>query len=159
MATIQEIFEMRKNGQFEQAYQTVLPMYREHHGHYTTLCMFWTATDVMRLRIEAGKCDEAEQIFASLRNLYPSLQDRDRSAARTLNRLALLLATKEQELIKFNQYQNTSKPSHTTVPNNSAVESPLALFGERGRGKGASSHTFSRSSPRAHRCAWPQRGR
>lgn len=89
---------MRKNGQFEQAYAAVLPMYREHHGHYTTLCMFWTATDVMRLRIEAGKCREAEQIMASLRHLYPNLQDKDMSAAHTLNRLALLLATKEQEM-------------------------------------------------------------
>lgn len=104
--TIQEIFEMRKNGQFEQAYEAVLPMYRVHHGHYTTLCMFWTATDVMRLRIEAGRCQEAEQILASLRHLYPNLQDKDRSAARTLNRLALLLATKEQEMKKLQREQN-----------------------------------------------------
>lgn len=99
--TIQDIFEMRKNGQFEQAYAAVLPMYKEHHGHYTTLCMFWTATDVMRLRIEAGKCREAEQILVSLRHLYQSLQDKDLSAARTLNRLALLLATKEQEMVRM----------------------------------------------------------
>ncbi len=92
---------MRRNGQFEQAYAAVLPMYRVHHGHYTTLCMFWTATDVMRLRIEAGKCREAEQIMASLRHLYPNLQDKDMSAARTLNRLALLLATKEQEMTRM----------------------------------------------------------
>lgn len=104
--TIQDIFEMRKNGQFEQAYAAVLPMYREHHGHYTTLCMFWTATDVLRLRLEAGRFAESEQILASLRNLYPNLQDKDWSAARTLNRLALLLATKEQEQRKLLQYQN-----------------------------------------------------
>lgn len=96
--TIQEIFEMRKNHQYEEAYAAVLPMYREHHGHYTTLCMFWTATDVMRLRIEAARCTEAEQILASLRNLYHNMQDKDLSAARTLNRLALMLAAKEQEL-------------------------------------------------------------
>lgn len=109
--TIQDIFEMRKNGQFEQAYAAVLPMYKEHHGHYTTLCMFWTATDVMRLRIEAGRCQEAEQILASLLHLYPNLQDKDYCAARTLNRLALLLATKEQELRK--QRQDSEQPSFT----------------------------------------------
>lgn len=103
--TIQDIFEMRKNGQFEQAYAAVLPMYREHHGHYTTLCMFWTATDVLRLRLEAGRFAESEQILASLRNLYPNLQDKDWSAARTLNRLALMLATKEQEQRKLLQYE------------------------------------------------------
>lgn len=120
--TIQDIFEMRKNGQFEQAYQAVLPMYREHHGHYTTLCMFWTATDVMRLRIEAGKCEEAEQIFSSLRNLYPSLQDKDMSAARTLNRLALLLATKEQEIRNLRTY-------HSAVQHGDATEAdPFTFF-------------------------------
>lgn len=98
--TIQDIFEMRKNGQFEQAYENILPLYREHHGHYTTLCMFWTATDVMRIRMDNGKCAEAEQLFAAIRQLYPNLQDRNLIAARTLNRLALQLATKEQELRK-----------------------------------------------------------
>lgn len=121
---------MRKNGQFEQAYATVIPMYREHHGHYTTLCMFWTATDVMRLRIEAGKCDEAEQIFASLRNLYPNLQDKDHSAARTLNRLALMLATKEQELRKLRQYHSASKPA--TVPGDSVAGSSLEQVSSEG---------------------------
>lgn len=98
MTTIQEIFEMRKNGNFEQAYNAVLPLYKEHHGHYTTLCMFWTATDVMRLRVDAGNCDEAERIFASLLHIYPNLQDKDYTAARMLNHLALQLATREQEL-------------------------------------------------------------
>lgn len=97
MTTIQEIFEMRKNGNYEQAYNAVLPLYSEHQGHYTTLCMFWTATDVMRLRIEAGKCEEAERIFASLCRIYPNLQDRDYTAAHMLNHLALQLATREQE--------------------------------------------------------------
>lgn len=96
---------MRKNGQFEQAYAAVLPMYKEHHGHYTTLCMFWTATDVMRLRIADGRCAEAEQLMAALRHLYPNLQDRDHVAAQTLNRLALLLATKEQELRRLAEYK------------------------------------------------------
>ena len=95
--TIQEIFELRRNGQYEQAYEAVLPLYREHHGHYTTLCMFWTAADVLRLRTESCRFVEAEQILSSLRLLYPSLEDKDLSAAHTLNRLALLLATKEQE--------------------------------------------------------------
>jgi len=106
--TIQSIFEMRKNGQFEEAYEAILPLYREHHGYYTTLCMFWTATDVMRLRIEAGRCAEAEQIFASLRGLYASLQDKDNTAAHTLTRLALLLATKEQDLAKLAMYPDNS---------------------------------------------------
>ena len=89
--TIQDIFEMRKNGQFEEAYAAVLPMYREHHGHYTTLCMFWTATDVCRLRIEKGRFEEAEQMIAALRNLYPSLQDRDGEAAKAIERLEKML--------------------------------------------------------------------
>lgn len=116
---------MRKNGQFEQAYAAVLPMYREHHGHYTTLCMFWTATDVLRLRLEAGRFAESEQILASLRNLYPNLQDKDWSAARTLNRLALLLATKEQEQRKLLQYEGR-RAGYTTESNETNGDAKLA---------------------------------
>lgn len=94
--TIQDIFEMRKNGQFEQAYNAVLPMYREHHGHYTTLCMFWTATDVCRLRIDDGKIVEAENILQKLISLHPNLQDKDNSGARALIRLAATLVKKDE---------------------------------------------------------------
>lgn len=93
--TIQDVFEMRKNGHFEQAYSAALKLYENHHGHYTTLCMFWTATDVCRLRINAGKIVEAENILQNLISLYPCLQDKDNSAARTLIRLAAMLVRKD----------------------------------------------------------------
>jgi hypothetical protein len=44
--TVKEIFALRKQGKIEEAYEAIRPIYREHKGKYTTLCMFWVAADV-----------------------------------------------------------------------------------------------------------------
>lgn len=38
--TVKEIFELRKQGRIEEAYEAIRPMYAAHRGRYTTLCMF-----------------------------------------------------------------------------------------------------------------------
>ena len=73
--TVKEVFELRKQGRIEEAYDTIRPMYRVHHGHYTTICMFWTASDVLKLRLEQKRNDEAVKIFQSLVRLYPTMAD------------------------------------------------------------------------------------
>lgn len=52
--TVKEVFELRKQGRIEEAYDAIRPMYAAHKGRYTTLCMFWTAADVFKLRLEQG---------------------------------------------------------------------------------------------------------
>lgn len=99
--TVKEIFELRKQGRVEEAYELIRPMYKVHHGHYTTLCMFWCASDVLKLRIaEAAKRQDelrdnyaaaACGIFLSLQRLYPNLEDQDLAAANQLYRHAVEL--------------------------------------------------------------------
>ena len=43
MISVKDIFDMRKQGRIEEAYDAIRPMYAQHKGRYTTLCMFWTA--------------------------------------------------------------------------------------------------------------------
>lgn len=50
--TVKEVFDLRKQGRIEEAYEAIRPMYAAHKGRYTTLCMFWTAADVFKLRLE-----------------------------------------------------------------------------------------------------------
>ena len=50
--TVQDIFALRKQGKIEEAYEAIRPIYREHKGRFTTLCMFWTASDALKLRLE-----------------------------------------------------------------------------------------------------------
>lgn len=86
--TVKEIFELRKQGRSEEAYKLIIPMYKEHQGHYTTICMFWCASDVLRNRLaevaqaeneaeREEKSNEAFAIFLSMQRLYPNMDDKD----------------------------------------------------------------------------------
>ena len=90
--TVKDVFELRKLGRIEEAYQTIVPMYKVHHGHYTTICMFWCGADMAKLHIERKETKKAERILASLRRLYPSLEDKDNSACQTLLNIAMQVA-------------------------------------------------------------------
>ena len=93
--TVKEVFELRKQDRIEEAYMTIVPMYKVHHGHYTSICMFWCGADMAKLHIERKEPKKAERILASLCRLYPSLEDKDHSARQTLLNLALQIAGTE----------------------------------------------------------------
>ena len=117
--TVKDIFALRREGRIEEAYNFIRKRYAVHHGHYTTLCMFWCAADMMELRLEyaqrafedAVSCTdsrrvpedalkalhEAEKIGLALERLYPSLRDDEGSAMRKLDYLrALALACRRK---------------------------------------------------------------
>ena len=75
MISVKDIFDMRKQGRIEEAYNAIRPMYAQHKGRYTTLCMFWTAADVFKLRLEQGRTDEAEKIYRALLRLLPHVEE------------------------------------------------------------------------------------
>lgn len=80
--TVKEIFELRKQGKIEEAYEAIRPMYRVHKGYYTSLCMYHCAKDVFHLRLAEGRIDEAEKIYQALERLVPFIDDRDGSVAK-----------------------------------------------------------------------------
>ena len=74
---VKEIFDLRKQGKIEEAYEAIKARYANYRGHYTTLCMFWTASDVFKKRLAEGRTEEARKIFLVLQRLVPFLSDRD----------------------------------------------------------------------------------
>ena len=74
---VRDIFKLRKEGRTEEAYQAIIPMYKNHHGHFTTMAMFWVGNDMLQLRLAEKKHDEAVRIFRSLCRVYPGLDDKD----------------------------------------------------------------------------------
>jgi tetratricopeptide (TPR) repeat protein len=78
--TVKEIFELRKQGKIEEAYEAIRPMYAVHQGKYTTLCMFWTANDILKKRVKEQRLDEAEKIFKSLLRVLPTIEDKEGKA-------------------------------------------------------------------------------
>ena len=75
--TVKDVFELRKQGRIEEAYEAIRPMYAVHQGKYTTLCMFWTASDILKKRIQEKRIPEAEAIFKALLRVQPNIDDRD----------------------------------------------------------------------------------
>ena len=95
--TVKEIFELRKEGKIEEAYNAILPMYKVHHGKYTSLAMFWCAVDMMNLLLSKAvdKSDaslsalaEAEKIYMSLQRLAPKIYDESGTCQQTVRNLA-----------------------------------------------------------------------
>ena len=71
---VKEIFAMRKQGRIEEAYEAIRPIYAEHKGRFTTLCMFWVGCDVFKLRLEQKRIEEAEKIYEALKRMLPHVQ-------------------------------------------------------------------------------------
>lgn len=69
--TVKEVFDLRKQGKIEEAYDAIRPMYRVHKGRYTTLCMFWVASDIFKKRMDEGRTEEARKIFEALKRMQP----------------------------------------------------------------------------------------
>lgn len=74
---VKDVFELRRQGRTEDAYAAILPLYAAHKGHYTTIAMFWVGVDMMRLRYQQRRLEEAYKIFKSLMRLYPTMKDTD----------------------------------------------------------------------------------
>ena len=99
--TVKEIFELRKEGRIEEAYNAILPMYRVHHGKYTSLAMFWCAVDMMNLLLGKVKdtseesmaaLAEAEKIHKSLQRLEPKIYDESGACAKAVENLGVALS-------------------------------------------------------------------
>jgi hypothetical protein len=96
---VKDIFELRKQGRVEEAYELIRPMYAVHKGKYTTLCMFWTASDILKKRAKEGRHDEAVKIFKALLRILPNIEDRDGRARTSIYYEAVMLA---REVSTFN---------------------------------------------------------
>lgn len=89
--TVKEIFDLRKQGRIEEAYEAIRPMYAVHQGKYTTLCMFWTAHDILKKRLQEKHLDEAGKIFKALMRILPNIEDKDGGARKSMLHYALVL--------------------------------------------------------------------
>lgn len=88
---VSDVLRLRKQGRIEEAYEAIKPMYAVHKGHYTTIAMFWVGVDMMRLRYQQRRLEEAYKIFRSLLRLYPTMDDKDLRGQSAMMRAALLV--------------------------------------------------------------------
>ena len=99
--TVKEIFELRREGRIEEAYNAILPMYKVHHGKYTSLAMFWCAVDMMNLLLgkavdsteeSLAALAEAERIYLSLQRLAPKIYDESGACTKVVENLGVALS-------------------------------------------------------------------
>lgn len=104
--TVKEVFDLRKQGRIEEAYEAIRPMYAVHQGKYTTLCMFWTASDILKKRILEQRLDEAEKIFKALLRVLPNIEDKD---GRALSSILYEAVTLDKEIKDFSMLDFVSQ--------------------------------------------------
>ena len=127
--TVKEIFDLRKQGKIEEAYEAIRPLYREHKGKFTTLCMFWTASDVFKLRLEQGRVEEAEKIYKAMLRIQPSVEDDERHSAAKFMHYAegrLIKASEKFRRRYFAVKRAKDKPEDARALSGSATGSVLS---------------------------------
>ena len=73
--SISDIFNLRKQGRKEEAYEAARRIYAIDKGPYASSAMFWTAVDMLKMRTREGMTDEAGKIYLALERLSATVKD------------------------------------------------------------------------------------
>lgn len=73
--SISDIFNLRKQGRKEEAYEAARRIYAIDKGPYASSAMFWTAVDILKIRTSEGMTDEAKKIYQALERLLTTVKD------------------------------------------------------------------------------------
>ena len=73
--TIKEIFELRNQGRKEEAYEAARAIYATDKSPYASAAMFWTAVDILKIRVCEDRMEEAKKIYLAVERLMPNLRD------------------------------------------------------------------------------------
>lgn len=75
--TVQDIFNLRKEGKTDEAWEAIQPMFAVHKGHYTSLAYFWLASDKLKTAVAAKDASAARRLLFSMTQAYPYIEDKD----------------------------------------------------------------------------------
>ena len=93
--TAKDVFELRRQGRIEEAYDAIRQLYANDKGPYTSSAMFWTASDILKKRLNEGRTNEAEKIFAALERLLPNVPDSEGWVSKTFKKCQELVTRNE----------------------------------------------------------------
>ena len=95
--TVKEVFLLRKQGRIEEAYDAIRPLFAADKGHYTSLAMFWTASDILKKRVAEGRSDEASKILQALERILPIVPDEEGWVRKDFEKCRKLLVKPERQ--------------------------------------------------------------
>ena len=73
--TINDVFNLRDQGRKEEAYEAAREIYAVDKGPYASSAMFWTAVDILKIRVNEGRMEEARKIYMALERLLNGKTD------------------------------------------------------------------------------------
>jgi len=104
-----DIFELRKQGRAEEAYEAARQLYASDKSPYAASAIFWTAVDILKVRVDEGEIDEANKILMALDRLLPSVPDRDGWVQKAYERCERLLSKTHTEKAVYNEISEHSQ--------------------------------------------------
>jgi len=107
--TTTEIFELRKQGLTEQAYEAARQLYAVDKGPRASSAMFWTAIDMLKFCLNEGRIEEANKIYLALERLLPNVRDRDGWVRPAFERCERLLKKKHTKKAGFDEISEHSQ--------------------------------------------------
>ena len=84
MISVRQIYELRNKGQTEEAYEAARTLFATEKNLSTSSVMFWTAVDMLKLRLYEGRIDEAKKIYLALDRLSKTMTDENGKIHNTL---------------------------------------------------------------------------
>ena len=107
--TAKEIFEQRKQGMTEQAYEGARQLYATDKGPQASSAMFWAAVDMLKFCLNEGRIEEAGKIYLALQRLLPTVPDRDGWVQPAFERCEQLLKKKHTRKAGFDDISEHSQ--------------------------------------------------
>ena len=88
---ISKVFALRKDGRVEEAYEAARAVYAINKGPYASSAMFWTGVDMLKMRVNEDRLDEAKKISMALERLLDNVSDKNNWMHDAWNRCQRLL--------------------------------------------------------------------
>lgn len=73
--TVNDIFKLRNQGRKEEAYEAARKIYSVDKSPRTSAAMFWTAGDMLKIRVSEGKIEIAQKIYMAMERLLFNVKD------------------------------------------------------------------------------------
>ena len=73
--TINEVFGLRNQGRKDEAYEAARTIYATDKSPYASAAMFWTAVDMLKMRVGEDCIEEAKKIYMALERLLANQKD------------------------------------------------------------------------------------
>ena len=89
--TVTDVFELRRLGRTEEAYNAIRAIYAMDKGPYASSAMFWTAVDILKKRVAEDRIEEAEKIYRALERLVNGMKNENAEMLQAMKRCQYLL--------------------------------------------------------------------